>query len=78
MAAADTVTDNYVGASVKAGKPLNFIDIHRVIAEKIIHGYDVLPSATHLTASTLALRAPEIAFKGMNLWSIPMGGALTA
>ncbi|MCX5888158.1 MAG: hypothetical protein NTY36_01735 [Deltaproteobacteria bacterium] len=76
MAAADTVTDNYVGASVKAGKPLNFIDIHQVIVEKIIHGYDVLPSATHLTASTLALRAPEIAFKGMNLWSIPMGGPL--
>ena len=76
MAAADTLTDNYVGATVKAGKPLNFTDIHRVIAEEIIHGYDVLPSATHLTASTLALRAPEIAFKGMNLWSIPMGGPL--
>lgn len=78
MAAADTVTDNYVGASVKAGQALNFTDIHRVIAEEIIHGFDVLPSATHLTASTLALRAPEIAFKGMNLWSIPMGGALNS
>jgi hypothetical protein len=78
MAAADTVTDNYVAASVKAGKPLNFVDIHRVLVEKIIHGYDVLPSATHLTASTLALRAPEIAFEKMNLWSIPMGGALNS
>ena len=59
MAAADTLTDNYVGASVKAGKPLKFVDIHQVIVEKIIHGYDVLPSATHLTASTLALRAGD-------------------
>jgi hypothetical protein len=78
MAAADTLTDNYVGASVKAGQPLNFIDIHQVIVEKIIHGYDVLPSATHLTASTLAMRAPEISFEKMNLWSIPMGGALNS
>jgi hypothetical protein len=76
MAASDTVMDNYVRASVKTGKTPNFIDIHRMLAEEIIHGYDVLPSAAHLTASTLALRAPEIAFKGMNLWSIPMGGAL--
>jgi hypothetical protein len=75
MAAADTVTDNYVRAAVKAGQPPKFTDIHRVVAEEIIHGYDVLPSATHLTASTLALRAPEIAFEKMNLWNIPMGGA---
>ena len=78
MAAADTVADNYVAASVKAGKRLNFTDIHRVLVEKIIHGYDVIPSATHLTASTLALRAPEITFETMNLWSIPMGGALNS
>lgn len=78
MAAADTVTDNYVHASVKAGHPPNFIDIHRVLAEEIIYGYDVLPSAAHLTASTLALRAPEIAFERMNLFSLPMGGPLNS
>jgi hypothetical protein len=78
MAAADTVSDNYVGASVKAGQVPNFIDIHRVLAEEIIHGYDVLPSAAHLTASTLAMRAPEIAFERMNLWNIPMGGTLNS
>lgn len=74
MAAADTMMDNYVRASVKAGQPPNFIDVHRVLAEEIIHGYDVLPSAIHLTASTLALRAPEISFKRMNLFNLPMGG----
>lgn len=78
MAAADTVTDNYVGAAVKAGQPPNFIDIHKVLAEKIVHGYDVLPSAAHLTASTLALRAPEISFERMNLWSLMMGGPLNS
>jgi tRNA1(Val) A37 N6-methylase TrmN6 len=78
MAAADTLTDNYVGAAVRAGQSPNFIDIHKVLAEKIIYGYDVLPSAAHLTASTLALRAPEISFEGMNLWSLMMGGALNS
>jgi hypothetical protein len=78
MAAADTLTDNYVGAAVKAEQPPKFIDIHKVLVEKIIHGYDVLPSAAHLTASTLALRAPEISFEGMNLWSLMMGGPLNS
>ncbi len=74
MAAADAVTSNYVSACVKAEKKPNFGDIHRVLSEEIIFGYDVLPSAIHLTASTLALRAPEITFEKMNLFNLPMGG----
>ncbi|MBM4284283.1 MAG: hypothetical protein FJ128_03390 [Deltaproteobacteria bacterium] len=74
MAAADAVTSNYVNASVQAGEKPNFGDIHRVLSEEIILGYDVLPSAIHLTASTLALRAPEITFEKMNLFNLPMGG----
>jgi hypothetical protein len=41
--------------------------------EDVLHGYDVLPSAVHLTASTLALLAPEIAFQKMQLYSMPLG-----
>ena len=74
MAAADTVTHNYVGAAAKAGLKPDFADIYRVLSEEIIFGYDVLPSAIHLTASTLALRAPEITFERMNLFNMPMGG----
>jgi len=74
MAAADTLTDNYVHACARAGIQPNFADIYRVLSEEIIFGYDVLPSAIHLTASTLALRAPEITFKRMNLFNLPMGG----
>ena len=40
----------------------------------MIYGYDVLPSAIHLTASTLAIRAPEIAFHNMNMYVLPLGG----
>ena len=42
--------------------------------ENIIYGYDVLASAVHLTASTLALQAPDIAFQKMHLYSLPLGG----
>jgi len=41
--------------------------------ENMLHGYDVLPSAVHLTASTLALLAPEVAFRKMNLYVMPLG-----
>jgi hypothetical protein len=41
--------------------------------ENMLHGYDVLPTAVHLTASTLALLAPEVTFRKMNLYVMPMG-----
>ncbi|MBW1947445.1 MAG: hypothetical protein JRI33_05840 [Deltaproteobacteria bacterium] len=74
MAAADTVSDNYARACAQAGQIPDFTDIHRVLSEEIIYGYDVLPSAIHLTASTLALRAPQVTFERMNLFSLPIGG----
>ena len=33
----------------------------------------ILPTAVHLTASTLALLAPEVAFRNMNLFVMPIG-----
>jgi hypothetical protein len=42
--------------------------------ENMLYGYDVLISAIHLTASTLALRAPHITFDKMELFSLPLGG----
>jgi len=74
MAAADTLMDNYVRASVKAGQTPNSTEIHQALSEEILYGFDVLPSAIHLTASTLALRAPEITFERLNLFNLPMGG----
>ena len=43
MAAADTLTDNYVHACAGAGIQPNFADIYRVLSEDVIFGYDVLP-----------------------------------
>jgi len=73
MAAADTVTDNYIASRASKGQAISIPDIHAALAEDILYGYDVLASAVHLTASTLALRAPDAVFKGMNLFSLPLG-----
>lgn len=74
MAAADAITDNYLSSAAERGEKIDVSSLQNVLAEDILYGYDVLPSAIHLTASTLALRAPHIAFTKMNLFSLPLGG----
>ncbi len=74
MAAAEVIGDNYAAASALAGVRPDFAGLHRVLVEDVIYGYEVLPSAAHLTASTLALRAPAIDFRRMHLYSLPHGG----
>lgn len=74
MAAAEAITDNYVSARAEQGLPTDLAQLHRLLMEQVIYGYDVLPSALHLTASTLALRSSDIAFDLTNLYSLPLGG----
>ncbi|MCM2481829.1 N-6 DNA methylase [Burkholderia glumae] len=76
MATAEAVSDAYIGSRASTGRSLNPTDLqtlHRALMENVLHGYDVLPSAIHLTASTLALLAPEVSFVRMNLYVMPMG-----
>jgi len=74
MAAADAITDNYIHESAAQGKEVSFNAVQNILTEQVLYGYDVLPSAVHLTASTLALRAPQITFKKTNLFSLNLGG----
>ncbi len=74
MAAAHSLTDNYVSHSAKEGARVDINSLHKVLAEDVFYGYDVVPSATHLTASTLALRVPHVGFRKMNLFNLPLGG----
>ncbi len=74
MAAAQALAENYIEASQGKGPGLDLPAFHRVLAEDVAYGYDVLLSAVHLTASTLALRAPEVTFGNMNLYTLPLGG----
>jgi hypothetical protein len=74
MAAAETITDNYLRACGEKRIAPKMDVISRFLMENIIYGYDVLLSALHLTASTLALRSPEVTFRFMHLWVLPFGG----
>jgi len=76
MAASQAITDNFIRSAARAGKEVTdsaLRELHCALMENILHGYDVLPSAVHLTASTLALLAPEIAFRKMQLYCLPLG-----
>jgi hypothetical protein len=76
MAANQAITDNYVKAMAARGEAVTaelLTKLHTVLVEDALYGYDVLPSAVHLTASTLALLAPETIFRKMQLYSLPLG-----
>lgn len=74
MAAADVIVDNHIRDSIKAKKPLQLSKMHRLIVEKVLYGFDVLHSAIHLTASTLALRVPDVPINVTNLSALPHAG----
>ena len=76
MAAAQAFADEYIRTRADSNRPVEQQDLstlHRTLMENMLHGYDVLPSAVHLTASTLAMLAPDIAFVRMNLFVMPLG-----
>lgn len=76
MASAQALSDSYIRMRAETDRSLTPVDLqtlHRALMENVLHGYDVLPSAVHLTASTLAMLAPEVAFVRMNLYVMPLG-----
>ncbi len=77
MAAAQAITDQFVVSRVKKGDKkfadTNIGDLHKILMENVLYGYDVLPTAVHLTASTLGMLAPSITYRNMNLFVMPMG-----
>lgn len=76
MAAAQALSDVFIRARADDDRSLDVVDLstlHKTLIENTMYGYDVLPTAVHLTASTLALLAPEVAFRRMNLFVMPMG-----
>lgn len=76
MAADQAIVDNYVAESVRVGNTITrrgLSELHKRLIEDVLHGYDVLSSAIHLTASTLALLAVDTSFRQMNLFSMRFG-----
>jgi hypothetical protein len=74
MTAADALANNYISEAVAVNKDIELGQLHKVLVESVIYGYDVLVSAIHLTAATLAMRTPNVVFEKMNLISMSLGG----
>ena len=47
--------------------------LHQVMMENVLYGCDVMPSATHITGSTLSGVRPDVAFNGSRLYTLPYG-----
>ena len=63
MAAAQCLTDGFIKTRAESDRSIGTKDLsvlHSTLMQNVIHGYDILSSAVHLTASTLALLAPEV------------------
>jgi hypothetical protein len=74
MAAASAIEENYIRNCLSSGVRPDLISLHKKLIEETLYGFDVLPSAVHLTASTLSLRAPDVNFYRTNLYVLPHGG----
>ncbi|PQJ95453.1 hypothetical protein CXB77_14745 [Chromatium okenii] len=76
MAAGQAIADRFVEGRARAGLSLlaeDWKQLHVALMENVLHGYDVLPSAVHLTASTLGMLSPHVTYRRMNLFIMPLG-----
>ena len=51
----------------------NPADLHRVMMEDVLYGCDVIPSAVHITGSTLSGVEPGIGFEDSRVYNLPYG-----
>ena len=47
--------------------------LHRVMMEEVLYGCDVMPSAVHITGSTLSGVEPSVLFNSSHLYTMPYG-----
>ena len=51
----------------------NPASLHKAMMEDVLYGCDVMPSAIHITSSTLSGREPNVGFGGSRLYNMPYG-----
>ena len=49
------------------------VALHKVMMEKVLYGCDVMPSAVHITGSTLSGVEPSVLFNNSRLYTMPYG-----
>ena len=48
--------------------------LHKAMMEEVLYGCDVMPSAVHITGSTLSGMEPNVLFGNSHLYTMPYGG----
>ena len=51
----------------------NPAELHRAMMEEVLYGCDVMPSAIHITGSTLSGVEPSVGFENSRLYTMPYG-----
>ena len=51
----------------------NPAELHRSMMEEVLYGCDVMPSAIHITGSTLSGMEPSVGFENSRLYTMPYG-----
>ncbi len=51
----------------------NSEDLHKVMMEEVLYGFDVMPSAIHISGATLSGVHPNVKFGGSRLYNMPYG-----
>lgn len=67
--------DKYILENYKKENPdkLDFKSFHKLLIEQVLHGWDILDYAGHLTLTTLALHNSKALFKRSNIYILPSG-----
>jgi hypothetical protein len=73
-ASLQTIVENHVRARAEKGQLPDLKGVHKILVEKVLWGFDVVPFAIHLAGSALALHEPDVEFGEMDLMTLPIGG----
>lgn len=72
-AACDALQYLHIKSALEKGEDVKVDELHKILMENVVWGYDALRFAVHTAATTLALRDPGVALEKMNLYAIPLG-----
>lgn len=69
-----TILDKHIVSSASKGQKPEPNELHKVLLEKVLWGFDVLLYATHLAVVGLSLHNPSSIFEKANTYALPMTG----
>lgn len=69
-AAYTAIRDAYI---LNVPKVIDLDKLHQTLLSKVIHGWDVLDFAAHLSLTTLALHSNSVSTNSSNIYTVPIG-----